>query len=195
MRKNGAIQQGVARGRCNMVVESQNKAHYSTQDCASRSFGVVVSFWCVFVVVFCAVSAVVLWCVWGGVFVVVFLWWCVMVVFLLGFLVFLAFGVVGLFGCVFVVVFCAVSVVVLVLVWWRYFLVCFCGVVLCFFCGGFGGGGGGGVRAQRLPSVRSLLESCVSMQTWRRKKMCADVWQIKEQCSKSSKKCVRMIYH
>ena len=57
-----------------MVVESQNKAHYSTQDCASRSFGVVVSFWCVFVV-FCAVSAVVLWCVWGGVFVVVF-WWC-----------------------------------------------------------------------------------------------------------------------
>ena len=56
-----------------MVVESQNKAHYSTQDCASRSFGVVVSFWCVFVVVFCAVSAVVLWCVWGGVFVVVFL--------------------------------------------------------------------------------------------------------------------------
>ena len=58
-----------------MVVESQNKVHYSTQDCASRSFGVVVSFWCVFVVVFCAVSAVVLWCVWGGVFVVVF-WWC-----------------------------------------------------------------------------------------------------------------------
>ena len=32
-------------------------------------------FWCVFVVVFCAVSTVVLWCVWGGVFVVVF-WWC-----------------------------------------------------------------------------------------------------------------------
>ena len=62
-----------------------------------------------------------------------------------------------------VVVFCAVSVVVLVVVWWRYFLVCFCGGVLCFFCGGFGGGGV--VRAQRLPPVRSLQESCVSMQT------------------------------
>ena len=82
---------------------------------------------------------------------------------------FLAFGVVGLFGCVFVVVFCAVSVVVLVLVWWRYFLVCFCGGVLCFFCccccccccgcevcrePGLKrkkAGGGLGGRAQRLP--------------------------------------------
>ena len=105
-----------------------------------------------------------------GAFGVVFLWWCfggvsVMVcdggVFV-GFFGFLVFGVVGLFGCVFVVVFCAVSVVVLVVVWWRYFLVCFCGV-LCFFCGDFGGGGV--VRAQRLPLVRSLQESCVSMQT------------------------------
>ena len=83
-----------------------------------------------------------------GAFGVVFLWWCfggvsVMVcdggVFVRVF-GFLAFGVVGLFGCV------------------------FCGGVLCFFCGGFGGGGGV-VRAQRLPPVRSLQESCVSMQT------------------------------
>ena len=44
------------------------------------------------------------------------------------------------------------------------FWVCFCGGVLCFFCGGFGGGGGV-VWAQRLPPVRSLQESCVSMQT------------------------------
>ena len=54
-----------------MVVESQNKVHYSTQDCASRSFGVVVSFWCVFVVVFCAVFVGRLrWC-FGGVSVMV----------------------------------------------------------------------------------------------------------------------------
>ena len=96
-----------------MVVESQDKAHYSTQDCASRSFGVVVSFWCVFVVVFCAVSVVVLWCVWGVFFFCGgVLGWCVMVVFLLGFLFFW------------------------LLVWWV-FLVCFCGGLLCCFCGGF----------------------------------------------------------
>ena len=54
-----------------MVVESQNKARNSTQDCASRSFGVVVSFWCVFVVVFCAVFVGRLgWCFCGGVLVV-----------------------------------------------------------------------------------------------------------------------------
>ena len=59
-----------------------------------------------------------------GAFGVVFLWWCfggvsVMVcdggVFV-GVFGFLVLGVVGLFGCVFVVVFCAVSVVVLVVV-------------------------------------------------------------------------------
>ena len=145
VRKNGAIQQGVARWRCNMVVESQNKAHYSTQDCASRSFGVVVSFWCVFVVVFCAVSAVVLWCIWGGVLVVVFWWcfcdgvwwWC----FCWGFC-FFGFWCGGVFWCVFVVVFCAVSAVVLWCVWGGVFVVvfwwCFCdGVWWWCFCWGF----------------------------------------------------------
>ena len=94
---------------------------------------------------------------------------------------FLAFGVVGLFGCVFVVVFCAVSVVVLVVVWWRYFLVCFCGGVLCFFCGGFGGGGGGGVvRACASPQCvrcRKAASPC----RLEGGKMCADVSQIKEE--------------
>ena len=51
-----------------MVVESQNKVHYSTQDCASRSFGVVVSFWCVFLRWFCdAFGVVFLWCFCDGV--------------------------------------------------------------------------------------------------------------------------------
>ena len=57
-----------------------------------------------------------------------------------------------------------------------------CGGVLCFFCSGFGGGGGGGgvVRAQRLPPVRSLQESCVPCRL-EGGKMCADVWQIKDE--------------
>ena len=98
-----------------------------------------------------------------GAFGVVFLWWCfggvsVMVcdggVFVRVF-GFLAFGVVGLFGCVFAVVFYVFSVVVLVVV-----------VVLC-----------GRSASPQCVRCRKAASPC----RLEGGKMCADVWQIKDE--------------